>query len=143
MDDEKSNWTIKNMPVAVRKAALDGATRANENVPTWLARAVEKQASMERGAVVFPPGQPVANHTDEPERLAYREPELAHRGQLDFAGLAQAMQASIAGYTAAGIDMPKPFAREFGSLVRNQVRVTLGLPPVKRRPRKDVALIEG
>jgi hypothetical protein len=145
-ETDKSNWTIKNFPVAVRKDALEGANRQNENAATWLARAVENQANMERGAVVFPPGQPVkptANPDDDAERLADRDHRLVHRGQLNYEGLAQAMQAAVAGCAAAGIDMPKPLARAFVALIGSEVRAARGLPPVKRRGRKDVARIEG
>lgn len=152
MDEEaekSKNWTIKNVPVSVRKVALDGANRQNENAAVWLARAVENQANMERGAMVFPPGQPTvkptANLDDDADRLAYHDHGLAHRGQLDYAGLAQAMQAAVAGCAAAGIDMPKPLARGFVTLIGNEVRAARGLPPLKpRRKRQDaVALIEG
>lgn len=146
-DDEKSNWTIKNVPVSVRKAALNAANKSDESAASWLSRAVANLANLEEGAEVYLPGQPGQRDPGQPanragitqELAVVDNPPLAHPlavGQLDFAGLSQAMQAAVAACSASGVVLPKTVARGFVGLVNAELRRARGLPPPKpRRPR--------
>lgn len=153
-DDEKSNWTIKNVPVSVRKAALNAANKTDESAASWLSRAVANLANLEDGTEVYLPGQPGQHDGGQPANRAGTTQELAvpdNRslaqplavGQLDFVGLSQALQAAVAACSASGAILPKTVARGFVGLVNAELRRARGLPPLRPRQRKEADADEG
>lgn len=129
-------WTIKGMPVAVRKRATECAQRLDETVAEWMTRAVNRQADMEARNVVIPPGKPEANRVAQ---------EPVSMPQLDLAGLGAAVQAVTAAYQAAGAKVPRAIGREAKATIEHYLRGMRGLPPRQtgRRNGQTAPLIEG
>lgn len=130
MTDEENPvaaWTIKRMPVAVRRRATEGAERLDENVAEWVTRAVNRQADLEMANAVFPPGKPEANPAPGPAPPA---------PVLDLHGLGIAVDAVLRAHAAAGAAVPRSVGREARAALAHHLRAARGLPP--RQTRKKI-----
>lgn len=126
--DDKAAWTIKSVPVEVRKLAVACAAKQGETMAEWLTRAVRNQANLEAGERVLPPartasGLPAVRSTSTPDTGL----------PVDMTELADLMQAALAVSQAADVPMPKTTARHALMLVTAQLRSARGLPPKRLR----------
>jgi hypothetical protein len=109
-----ANWTVKNMPVEDRRAAITAAHRQGLPVHAWLSRAVRTQIEVDRGNQVIPPAftPGVNGHAHAPAQalVPYQPPEdlitLEH-----MAAVAQAVS------HAAGKPLPRYVSRAMYKLL--------------------------
>ena len=116
---DRTPWTIKAMPIDVRKRATDAANRQGQTVAEWMARAVNQLADMEDSA------------PREIPRQVAPQPAL-----LDMVELRMLMEAAQATGNAAGVPVPKAIARHAFAVLADGLRAARGLPPAPaRKPR--------
>jgi hypothetical protein len=123
MPDETAPMTIKAVPIAARKRAVEAAGRQDETMGEWMTRAITRQAEMEAGNAVLPPAI----------RQPGPEPDPAPP-PLDLAGLGAALGAITGAYQAAGHKPPLALAREAKGLLEDHIRCLRGKPPRRQRP---------
>ena len=117
---DRTPWTIKAMPIAVRKRATDAANRQGQTVAEWMARAVNQLADMEDSAP-----------RETPRQVAPPPPPL-----LDMVELRKLMEAAHATGQAAGVPVPKAIARHAFAVLAGGLRAARGLPAAPaRKPR--------
>jgi hypothetical protein len=126
-DGDKASWTIKSVPVEVRKLAVACAAKQDQTMAEWLERAVRNQANLEAGERILPPivvrPSAVAAVPGSPG------PAVPH----DMAALADLMQAAQAMAEAAEVALPKATARHALALLTAQLRAARGLPTKQPR----------
>jgi len=109
---DRTPWTIKSVPVAIRQRATERAKNNDETVGEWIERAVLAQADREANTLVIPPGKP-----EQTEALP-----AAPRANRDLAALARAAVEVARLYQAAGLPLPKRVARRFGAMLWAEIR---------------------
>jgi hypothetical protein len=133
-EETPSNWTIKNVPPAVRKEALKWAGKRGETAAEWLARAVATQAGIDAGDRIEMPSEKPA---PEPAASPGPSPEQLH-------ALAELAREAREGARAAEVNFPKSAARQTLALLDAAQRAALGKPPKLPRQRKlALPAIEG
>ena len=106
---DKASWTIKSVPVEVRKLAVACAAKQDQTMAEWLERAVRNQANLEAGERILPP-------VPRPSGLPVVPPADAALEEAPGMGeLADLMQAAQALAAAAEISIPKTTARQVRS----------------------------
>lgn len=130
---ETAPWTIKSVPVETRQMAVRAAQAQDQTMGEWIAVAVERMANQQATNLVLPPGE--QSHAP----IVSWEPTSA----LDLAGIAAAIQATLAAAQAASSEPPKGLAREAATTIRAYLRAARGLPPRKttQRNRQTTPLI--
>lgn len=108
-------WTIKGMPIEVRQKAVKAANAQDQTVAAWMTEAVNRLANQQAGNQVIPPGKPERPHAALPE--------------IDLAGFAQAVAATVQAIQAAGGTPPKALGREAAATLRVHMRAARGLLP--------------
>jgi hypothetical protein len=125
---DKASWTIKSVPVDVRKLAVACAAKQDQTMAEWLERAVRNQANLEAGERILPPASRAASLP------AVLPLGAAVVDAPDIGELADLMQAAQALAAAADVPMPKAMARHALALVTAQLRAARGLPA--KQPRR-------
>ena len=145
-----ASWTIKAVPVDVRKRAVACAAKQGQTMAEWLARAVATQANLEAGDRILPPLVPgldaAPRHLPPGDRFAMpaeslpapREHPAAAAAPVvgGMAELAELMRVTVEVGRAGGVAVPKTVARQAFALVGEQLRAARGLP---LRPRRTLA----
>lgn len=127
-DTDKAPWTVKSVPVEVRKLAVASASKAGETMAIWLAKAVRNQANLEAGERILPPAPRSASGSASALSV------VTPRPPVDMAGLADLMQAAVSAAQAAGVPLSKTVARQAMALTNAQLRQARGLP--EKAPRQ-------
>jgi hypothetical protein len=126
---DRSNWTIKNVEVEVRKLALAQATKQGLAMHEWLARAVRSQARLEAGYAVIPPERPPWPG----------QPSPPGRPTIIPAELSDLMRAAAELAQASGVP-PKGAAKQCYALMTEWAREARGLPPPKKRNSNEAVI---
>lgn len=118
---DDASWTIKAVPIETRRKALKAANFKGLTVGRWLIQAVDRQADLEAANEVIPPGKP-------------ERPEPPTLPDIDLAGMAAAISATLAAYQAAGDEPPKALALNASATLNRYLRAARWLSPSKGRP---------
>jgi hypothetical protein len=124
LDADKAAWTIKAVPVDVRKKATACATRQDETMAQWLARAVETQARLDGQSEVLPPGQMGKPECGLPE-IADGHP----MGQTGLPAIREMAEIAAIMAQASGGTVPKTIGRHLFALLDQECRRARGLSP--------------
>jgi hypothetical protein len=119
---ETATWTIKNMPIAARRKAIDAANRQDQRMAEWLSHAIDRLADQQGGTQILPPAPAVPASAPASEIP-----------DIDLPGLAQAIQATVEASVAAGRKPPAGLAREAAATLRLYMRAARGLPARQTR----------
>jgi hypothetical protein len=129
---DRSNWTIKNVEVEVRKLALAQATKAGVAMHEWLARAVRNQAKLEAGDHIIPP-----DRVSWPNGQPNGEPGQ-HALPTSISELVEMMNATLA-LSQAGSPLGS-VASDARAVLRKWLRQAGELPPLPPPKRKPPAI---
>jgi hypothetical protein len=129
---ETAPWTIKAVSIETRQMAVKAAHAQDQTMAQWLGDAVVRLANQQAGNLVIPPGKPEAM---PPAQLP----------DVDLAGLAAAINASVAATLAAGGIPSRSLGRDAAATLRRYMRAARGLPERQTIPRnrQTSKLIEG
>lgn len=123
-EQDKGPWSIKSVPVETRRKAMACATRQDETMAEWLARAVETQARLDAQSQVLPPaipGRPEAGMTENGAGNTERHTSLPVLREM-------AEVAAIVAQ-ASGKPLPKTIGNHLVALIDAECRKARGLPP--------------
>jgi hypothetical protein len=122
--------TIKSVPVDAWDAARKAAAQRGETQGEWVGRACERQAALERGDIVLPPGQAAPAPAAPPAAPPATAAELQA-----FAALLHAMG-------TAGAQPTQTVVARFNRVLNLQLGAALGLPPPKPRQPKPRSITQ-
>lgn len=117
-DDEKTVINVKGMSLRAWERAKKAASKQDETMGAWLARAVDHLANLEDGPRELPPLPP-----------ANLEPKTGNPSSLPVEGLGALMQGIAAVSAATGIVPAKSNVRRLYALADDAVREAGGMSP--------------